>query len=172
MYEKFKELDGSHPWRNVSPDGYIDYRARYRPQGRVLFFNFPLAKEMGLIALDHPSSINKDLEQVILDTFSLRIINEYDLEHGTKFPPESVRPKPFMATRYLQTQHRNKQGKTSGDGRSIWNGYLRNHNLTFESRAALPRDNFSARAVEAKRWSQRATRRTATHQVSPSWTRC
>src|SRR5688500_4399202 len=132
MYEKFKELDGTHPWRNVSPDGYVDYRARYRPQGRVLFFNFPLAKEMGLIADDHPSSINKDLEQVILDTFSLRIINEYDLEHGTKFPPDSVRPKPFMATRYLQTQHRNKQGKTSGDGRSIWNGCLRNDNLTFD----------------------------------------
>ena len=132
MYEKFKELDGTHPWRSVSPDGYVDYRARYRPQGRVLFFNFPLAKEMGLIPDDHPSSINKDLEQAILETFSLRIINEYDLEHGTKFPPESVRPKPFMATRYLQTQHRNKQGKTSGDGRSIWNGYLRNHNLTFD----------------------------------------
>ena len=132
MYEKFKELDGTHPWRNVSPDGYIDYRARYRPQGRVLFFNFPLAKEMGLIPEDHPSTINKDLEQAILDTFSLRIINEYDLEHGRKFPPETVRPKPFMATRYLQTQHRNKQGKTSGDGRSIWNGYLKSDNLTFD----------------------------------------
>lgn len=132
MYERFKELDGTHPWRNVSPDGYVDYRARYRPQGRVLFFNFPLAKEMGLIPDDHPASINKDLEQVILDTFSLRIINEYDLEQGTKFPPESVRPKPFMATRYLQTQHRNKQGKTSGDGRSIWNGYLKSDRLTFD----------------------------------------
>ena len=132
MYEKFQELDGTHPWRNVSPDGFIDYRARYRPQGRVLFFNFPLAKEMGLIPEDHPHSINKDLEQAILETFSLRIINEYDLEHGAKFAPESVRPKPFMATRYLQTQHRNKQGKTSGDGRSIWNGYLRHNNLTFD----------------------------------------
>jgi len=132
VYEKFKELDGTHPWRNVSPDGYVDYRARYRPQGRVLFFNFPLAKEMGLIPQEHPHSINKDLELVILDTFSLRIINEYDLEHGTKFPPESVKPKPFMATRYLQTQHRNKQGKTSGDGRSIWNGYLKSDNLIFD----------------------------------------
>ena len=37
-----------------------------------------------------------------------------------------------MATRYLQTQHRNKQGKTSGDGRSIWNGCLRTSNLTFD----------------------------------------
>ena len=68
MYEKFKELDGTHPWRSVSPDGYVDYRARYRPQGRVLFFNFPLAKEMGLIPDDHPSSINKDLEQAIQDS--------------------------------------------------------------------------------------------------------
>ncbi|HEX3186914.1 MAG TPA: protein adenylyltransferase SelO family protein [Pyrinomonadaceae bacterium] len=151
VYEKFKELDGTHPWRNVSPDGYVDYRARYRPQGRVLFFNFPLAKEMGLIPSEHPHSINKDLEQVILDTFSLRIINEYDLEHGTKFPPESVRPKPFMATRYLQTQHRNKQGKTSGDGRSIWNGYLKSDNLSFDiSSRGTGATILSPGAVEAK----------------------
>ena len=43
MYEKFKELDGTHPWREVSPDGFIDYQARYRQKGRVLYFNFPLA---------------------------------------------------------------------------------------------------------------------------------
>jgi hypothetical protein len=43
MYERFKELDGAHPWREVSPDGYVDYRARIRPQGRVIYFNFPLA---------------------------------------------------------------------------------------------------------------------------------
>jgi uncharacterized protein YdiU (UPF0061 family) len=87
---------------------------------------------MGLIPDDHLSNINKDLEQAILETFSVRIINEYDLERGTKFPPESVRPKPFMATRYLQTQHRNKQGKTSGDGRSIWNGFLKSERLVFD----------------------------------------
>jgi uncharacterized protein YdiU (UPF0061 family) len=132
MYEKFKEVDGTHPWRNVSPDGYIDYRARYRPQGRVIYFNFPLAKEMGLIPADHPAQINKELEQIILDTFSLVIINEYDLEQGKKFPPETIRPNPYMATRYLQTQHRNRQGKTSGDGRSIWNGYLKSAKLTFD----------------------------------------
>ena len=132
MYEKFSEIDGTHPWRNVSPDGYVDYQARYRPHGRVLFFNFPLAKEMGLISVDHPSSIGKDLEQVILDTFSLQIINEYDLQQGKKFPPETIKPHPYMATRYLQTQHRNKQGKTSGDGRSIWNGYVESDNLVFD----------------------------------------
>ena len=132
LYEKFKEIDGGHPWRNVSPDGYIDYQARYRPHGRVLYFNFPLAKEMGLIPSDHPPHIDKDLEQVILDTFSLQIINEYDLQHGKKYPPESIKPHPYMATRYLQIQHRSKQGKTSGDGRSIWNGCLKHDKLVFD----------------------------------------
>jgi uncharacterized protein YdiU (UPF0061 family) len=132
LYEKFKEIDGRHPWRDVSPDGYIDYQARYRPNGRVLYFNFSLAKEMGLIPADHPSRISKDLEQVILDTFSLQIINEYDLEHGRKFPPETIKPHPFMATRYLQIQHRNRQGKTSGDGRSIWNGFIKTEKLIFD----------------------------------------
>jgi uncharacterized protein YdiU (UPF0061 family) len=132
MYEKFQELDGTHPWRNVSPDGYVDYRARYRPHGRVVYFNFPLAKEMGLISSDHPPKITKELEQVILDTFSLQIINEYDVEQGKKFPPETIKPNHYMATRYLQTQHRNRQGKTSGDGRSIWNGYLKSDHLIFD----------------------------------------
>lgn len=132
MYEKFKEIDGRHPWRNVSPAGYVDYQARYRPHGRVLYFNFSLAKEMGLIPLDHPASVSKDLEQVILDTFSLRIINEFDLAHGKKYPPETIKPHPYMATRYLQIQHRNRQGKTSGDGRSIWNGFIKSDNLTFD----------------------------------------
>ncbi|HEU0048058.1 MAG TPA: protein adenylyltransferase SelO family protein, partial [Nitrososphaera sp.] len=132
MYEKFKEINGSHPWRDVSPDGYIDYQARYRPQGRVLYFNFPLGREMGLIPADHPPIIKKDLEQAILDTFSLRIINEYDLEHGRKYPPETIKPNPYMATRYLQTQHNSKRGRTSGDGRSIWNGYLKTESLIFD----------------------------------------
>ena len=132
MYEKFKELDGTHPWRQVSPDGYLDYHARYRPKGRVLYFNFPLAREMELIPFRHPRVINKQLEQAILETFSLQIINEYDLKLGKKYPIEKVKRGSYMATRYLQTQHRNKQGKTSGDGRSIWNGYLRTGNLIFD----------------------------------------
>jgi uncharacterized protein YdiU (UPF0061 family) len=132
MYEKFREIDGSHPWREISADGYIDYQARYRPQGRVIYFNFPLAKEMDLIPADHPPVINTELEQVILETFSLKIINEYDLKHRKRYPLGSVKPHPYMATRYLQLQHNNRQGKTSGDGRSIWNGYLRTKTLTFD----------------------------------------
>src|SRR6266542_6144373 len=76
---------------------------------------------MGLLHTDHRPTINKELEHVILERFSLRIINEHDLKHGKKYPPETTKPKPYMATRYLETQHHNKQGKTSGDGRSIWN---------------------------------------------------
>ena len=132
MYQKFKKIDGRHPWREVSPDGYIDYQARYRPNGRVLYFNFALAREMELLAADHPPTMNKDLEQAILETFSLRIINEYDREQGRKYPAETIKPNPYMATRYLQTQHQNRQGKTSGDGRSIWNGFIRNGKLTFD----------------------------------------
>ena len=132
MYEKFKEIDGTHPWRDVSPDGFVDYQARCRSQGRVLYFNFALAKEMELVPPDHPPTINKELEQVILQTFSLQIINEHDLKHGKKYPPETIKPQRYMATRYLQTQHHNKQGKTSGDGRSIWNGFVKTGQLTFD----------------------------------------
>jgi len=132
MYEKFKELDGTHPWRDVSPDGFVDYYARLRSQGRVLYFNFQLAKEMELVPPDHPAVIDKELEHAILEAFSLRIINEHDLKEGKKYPPATTKPNPYMATRYLQTQHHNKQGKTSGDGRSIWNGYLKTKHLTFD----------------------------------------
>jgi hypothetical protein len=132
MYEKFTEIDGTHPWRLVSPDGYVDYPVRYRPRGRVLYINFSLAKEMGLIPQNHPHSITKELAGAILETFSLIIINEHDQQQGTKYPPETLRPNLYMATRYLQTQHKNKQGKTSGDGRSIWNGHLKTEHLVFD----------------------------------------
>jgi hypothetical protein len=132
MYETFKEIDGTHPWREVSPDGFVEYQARIRPRGRVLYFNFPLAKEMELIPADHPPVINEELEQAILETFSLCIINEHDLKSRRRYPPENIKPRPYMATRYLQTQHASRQGKTSGDGRSIWNGYLRTKTLTFD----------------------------------------
>jgi len=132
MYEKFKELDGTHPWRLASPDGFVDYQARYRPRGRVLYVNFPLAQELGLIPKNHPHTITKELASAILETFSLTIINEHDVQQGAKFPADTIRPNLYMATRYLQTQHRNKQGKTSGDGRSIWNGYLKTKHLSFD----------------------------------------
>jgi uncharacterized protein YdiU (UPF0061 family) len=97
-----------------------------------LYFNFALAREMGLLPAGHGERMNARLEAKILQTFSLQIINEYDLAHPKKMEGFEVRPKPYMATRYLQLQHRDKCGRTSGDGRSIWNGSIRSHGMRFD----------------------------------------
>ncbi|MGH7179953.1 MAG: hypothetical protein ACREJC_21430, partial [Tepidisphaeraceae bacterium] len=132
MFGKFKSLDGRHPWRGAGPHGYVNYRARYRPGGRVVYFNYALARELELIPVNHAQRMTAALERSILQAFSLQIINEYDEEHGASFPPGSVKPRPYMATRYLQIQHKDRRGKTSGDGRAIWNGMIRTARLTFD----------------------------------------
>ncbi len=132
MYQNFQKINGLHPWRRVSPDGYVDYFARILPGGRVLYFNFPLAKELQLIPKDHPHQLNPRLEKIILATFSLRIINEYDLKHKIRYPSSQIKPQPYMATRYLQLQHKSKRGLTSGDGRSIWGGFIKTPKMTFD----------------------------------------
>lgn len=121
-YSAFGEIDGSHPWKYAVPNGFIEYQARILRGSKVVFFNFELAKEMGLIPKDHAHVLNRKLEQSILETFALRIINEYDQLTGEDFPAKDVKEKRYMATRYLQLQHECKKGATSGDGRSIWNG--------------------------------------------------
>src|SRR5688572_30646429 len=132
MYEKLKSLNGDHPWRDVSPHGFVDYRARYRAGGRVVYFNYNLARELGIIPPNHADTMTPRLERALLDTFSLQIINEYDEMSGGRFPRESVKPRPYMATRYLQAQHKDKRGLTSGDGRAIWNGCIKTSKLTFD----------------------------------------
>ena len=132
MYNKFHKIDGTHPWREVSPNGYEDYPVRLRKGGRVIFFNYPLAREMGLIPTNHPSKMNPELEETILKTFSLQIFNEHDWINRKRFPKDGLENRLYMATRYLQTQHDNKQGKTSGDGRSIWNGFVRSKHMTYD----------------------------------------
>lgn len=123
-YGAFDQLDGRHPWRDQVPEGLILYPVRELPGGKVSYFNFDLAKDMGLIAKDHPHRLNKKLTDKILKTFCVRIINEYDQEHNLKFKPSSIKKNEFMATRYLQLQHADKSGRTSGDGRCIWNGVV------------------------------------------------
>ena len=132
QYRQFYKIDGRHPWREVSPDAYIDYSARTRHGGKVFYFNFELAKEMGLIGKRHPQRLNAGLSKAILDAFSLVIINDYDVEHRLQFPERDIRPHPYMATRYLQCQHPSKKGLTSGDGRSIWNGYFKSGSGTWD----------------------------------------
>ena len=122
FYESFDQLDGTHPWMDMVPDGFVSYRVRELNVGKVVYFNFPLAKEMGLIPTDHPHTITVELEKKIIQIFSIQIINEYDELTKRRIKPETIKPHKYMATRYLQLQHSNKQGKTSGDGRGIWNG--------------------------------------------------
>ena len=121
-YPGLLQVNGSHPLRQAVPDAYVDYTARRKPGGTVFYFNFALAREMGLIPADHPDTLNSKLCQAILDTFSLQIINEYDISHHTRIPGKDILPNKYMATRYLQLQHANKKGRHSGDGRSVWNG--------------------------------------------------
>ena len=124
-YTAFKKIDGNHPLKQAVENIYVGYQAYIRQGGEVAYFNFELAKEMGLIPFSHPHQLNNALKKQILDTFSLQIINEYDIAHKTKIDVDLIKPNEYMATRYLQIQHPNKQGKTSGDGRSIWNGCLK-----------------------------------------------
>ncbi|MGH7214299.1 MAG: protein adenylyltransferase SelO family protein [Tepidisphaeraceae bacterium] len=132
MYELFKSLDGRHPWRDASPHGYVDYHVRARDGGRVVYFNHDLSRELGLVPSNHADRMTAGLERAVLDAFSLQIINEYDLTRGKPFPPETIRPHPYMATRYLQLQHKDKRGLTSGDGRAVWNGVIKTDKLTFD----------------------------------------
>jgi uncharacterized protein YdiU (UPF0061 family) len=124
-YSRFSQIDGTHSFRDAVPNGYVDYPVKKRRGGKVFYFNFELAREMGLIAQDHPMILTRELSRTILDTFSLEIINEYDVIHKTPVAKKDIRPNKYMATRYLQLQHPGKVGKTSGDGRSIWNGQVR-----------------------------------------------
>ena len=131
-YPKFREIDGSHPLKSTIPEAVVEYQVRSRHGGQVAFFNFELAKELGLIPENHPIELTKELKEEILHTFSIVIINEYDLMNNFNFPKEDIRPKTYMATRYLQLQHPCKKGTTSGDGRSIWNGQINNKGKSYD----------------------------------------
>ncbi|MBV2168884.1 MAG: hypothetical protein KUL82_09265 [Bdellovibrio sp.] len=132
FYSSFEQLNGVHPWMDAVKDGYVSYRVRALQTGKVAYFNFILAKEMGLIPPDHPHQMTEDLESKLIETFSIQIINEYDELSNRRIDPDTIRPHRYMATRYLQLQHANKQGKTSGDGRGIWNGTVYHRGLTWD----------------------------------------
>lgn len=121
-FARLRSLDGSHPIRETAPRAYVPYRARRRRDGRVAWLNFALAREMGLLPADHPDVLSPALQRALLDTFGLVIVNEWDQAHGTPVPSQDLLPGTYMATRYLQLQHPDPRGSTSGDGRSVWNG--------------------------------------------------
>jgi uncharacterized protein YdiU (UPF0061 family) len=132
FYTAFGKLDGQHPWMEQVPEGFVAYRVRQLNVGKVAYFNFVLAKEMGLIDSQHPHVMTAEFEKKLIETFSIQIINEYDELTKKRISPESILPHKYMATRYLQLQHSNKQGKTSGDGRGIWNGTIQHRGVTWD----------------------------------------
>ena len=131
-YPRFRRINGSHPLKRAVPGAFVDYEARRRRDAEVAFFNFPLAREMGLIARDHPGRLDSALRRTLLDTFALVIVNEYDLLRRARIPTRDLKPGRYMATRYLQLQHPSRQGRTSGDGRGIWNGQLSWRGVTWD----------------------------------------
>ncbi len=131
-FPKFQEIDGNHPLKKQVPEAVVEYQVRTRHGGNVAFFNFDLAREIGLIPENHPDELTKELKDEILKTFSIVIINEYDMMNNFNFPKEEIRPNTYMATRYLQLQHPCKKGTTSGDGRSIWNGQLTHKGKSYD----------------------------------------
>jgi hypothetical protein len=131
QYEAFDQLNGQHPLQAIS-NSCVLYPVRQLEQGSVTYFNYQLAKEMGLIPQDHPNSLSEGLETKLLETFNIQIINEFDQERGKVPSAWKIKPHSYMATRYLQLQHKSKKGKTSGDGRSIWNGVVRNSSLVWD----------------------------------------
>jgi uncharacterized protein YdiU (UPF0061 family) len=134
IYAKFNLINGSHPFQEAMKNfnAYVSYEVRTISDCKILYFNFQLAKELGLINDGHPHKLNRELERIILDTFAITIINEYDILNKTPIDPSTKKENRYMATRYLQLQHPNKKGKTSGDGRSIWNGIIEHNGRTYD----------------------------------------
>ena len=66
-YSKFKEIDGSHPLKKIVPEAVVEYQVRTRHSGQVAFFNFDLAREVGLISENHPNELTPELKAEILN---------------------------------------------------------------------------------------------------------
>ncbi len=151
-YSQFEKINGTHPLQDQLPEGMLLYPVRKLEKGRVTYFNFDLAREMGLIAKNHPNKMNPALEKILLNSFCIQIINEYDQQNKKSYDPSRIKPNKNHATRYLQLQHKNKKGVTSGDGRSIWNGVITHQGTTWDiSSRGTGVTALSPGAVEAAR---------------------
>lgn len=131
-YARLASIDGRHPLARTAPSAVVPYPARRRKDSSVVYFNFALAREIGLLPPGHADRLTAPLRDALLDTFSLQIVNEWDEAHGRFTKPGDRLPHTYMATRYLQLQHPDKRGQNSGDGRSIWNGTFRSRNGSFD----------------------------------------
>lgn len=131
-YDTLDVLDGSHPYRDHVPAGAVLYPVRRLKRARIQYFNFALAREMGILPADHPGEMNSRLERKLIRTFALHIVNEYDQKNRTHLVKDCIPDRLYMATRYLQLQHPSKDGRTSGDGRCVWNGVITHQGKTWD----------------------------------------
>ncbi len=131
-YARLASIDGRHPLARTAPSAVVPYPARRQRDSDVVYFNFALAREIGLLPPGHADRLTAPLRDALLDTFSLQIVNEWDEAHGRFAKAGDRLPHTYMATRYLQLQHPDKRGQNSGDGRSIWNGLLRSRRGSFD----------------------------------------
>jgi uncharacterized protein YdiU (UPF0061 family) len=131
-YEKIRNINGQHPLKVPLNRMYVAYQARTLDNCEVVYFNYNLAKEMGIIPENHPHELNTELKKALVESFGIRIINEYDIFHDIPYDAKTVKKHTYMSTRYLQLQHHNRQGRTSGDGRSIWNGHTTHKGVTWD----------------------------------------
>ncbi len=65
-YSKIKKINGKHPLQKETIDSFVAYRARKRHGGKVVVFNYELAREIGLISKSHPNHMTPDLEKELL----------------------------------------------------------------------------------------------------------
>ena len=128
LLEKLK----THELFSKVPEMCIPYSVRSNAEGEVFYLNEELSKEMGLIGKAASSKSLSNLKKEILEAFNLQIINDYDRLHHTNINSKDVKPYFCFATRYLQLQHKNNQGRTSGDGRAIWNGTVSSKGTTWD----------------------------------------
>lgn len=134
------------------PAGYVPYRVRELRTGEISYFNYVLAKEMGLISARHPHELTDGLKDKLISTFSIQIINEFDELSRKRIDAKTIKPHTYMASRYLQLQHSSRSGKTSGDGRGIWNGIVKHQGQVWDvSSRGTGVTCLAPGAVEAKR---------------------
>lgn len=114
----------THELFSKVPEMCIPYSVKANPKGEVFYVNEDLCKELGVLGKDFSHKQIKNLKKEILEAFNLQIINDYDRLHHTSVNSKDVKPYFCFATRYLQLQHKNNLGRTSGDGRAIWNGTI------------------------------------------------
>ncbi len=104
-HSRLRSIDGRHPLQKAVPSAVVPYPAKRRRDSEIAFFNFDLARTIGLLPRSHPDKLDASLRQALLDTFSLVIVNEWDEAHGNQPRARDRQTHAYMATRYLQLQH-------------------------------------------------------------------